>query len=144
MRHPQISLDGQEGPPGHGRLVTHPVHIALPTDKASPGLARQLVAIALQGCALEPLTDSALLVVSELTTNALRVTCRCLDLDVWLGDDFLQIGVGDDASGEPMARHPSALQEGGRGMAVVDALVSERQVRRDAAGKVIWCRLDSG
>jgi hypothetical protein len=105
-------------------------------------LARRLLATSVGGSQLGQLTDLALLVVSELVTNAVRLTRGRLDLDVWVGAGFLEIGVGDDAPGEPVPERTSPWSEGGRGLALIDALVSARDVVWDPDGKVVWCRLD--
>jgi hypothetical protein len=129
-------------PAGDGRLVSHPVHAALPLDTRAPMLARRLLATSVGGSQLGQLTELALLVVSELVTNAVRLTRVRLDLDVWVGAGFLEIGVGDDAPGEPVPKRTSPWSEGGRGLALIDALVSARDVVWDPGGKVVWCRLD--
>ena len=124
MSESQPSSDAGGWPPGPGGLLTHPVHVSLLPDTAAPGTARHLVATSLSNSTLQHLTTSAQLVVSELVTNAARLTRHRLDLDVWLGAGFLEIGVGDDAPGKPTRQTAAASEEGGRGLAVVDALVS--------------------
>ena len=144
MSESQPSSDAGDWPPGPGGLLTHPVHVSLLPDPAAPGMARRLVATSLSNSALHHLTNSAQLVVSELVTNAARLTRHRLDLDVWLGAGFLQIGVGDDVPGKPTRQAAAASEEGGRGLAVVDALVSTRDIIWDHDGKVVWCRLETG
>jgi hypothetical protein len=111
-------------------------------DLSAPARARHLVVDALKGSPLVELTEPAVLVVSELVTNALRYTSGRLDLDVWCGPTFVQLGVADDAPGDPVTQPPARFRAGGRGLPLIDAIVSWRAIDHDAAGKTIWCQLD--
>lgn len=87
------------------------------------------------------LRSDAALVVSELVTNALRVSGRHLSVYVEAHFDFLEIGVDDDSRSQPFARWPSAAAEGGRGLTIVSSLASSWGVRTGEHGKTVWCRL---
>ncbi|MGI3224489.1 SpoIIE family protein phosphatase [Streptomyces sp. GTA36] len=107
-----------------------------PEDKA-PGRARRLAREALSRWDLEELTDSVELLVSELVTNAVRyatwqVTVRLLRSDV------LRCEVTDDAPQLPRLRRSRFLDEGGRGIFLVDKISMRWGASRLATGKLVW------
>lgn len=122
--------------------VAAPFHGLLPIDTSAPAQARRWVASQLADTHLVELTSPATLVVSELVTNALRGADRRLELDVCVGPDSVDIGVADDAPGEPHVRDAGSFATGGRGLPLIDAVVKSRHVVHDAGGKEVWCRLE--
>lgn len=117
-------------------------HARLPINASAPAQARRWVASQLDDTALVDLTSAATLVVSELVTNALRAANRRLELEVRVGPESLEIGVADDAPGEPRVRVSGSLATGGRGLPLIDAIVDSRHVVHDVGGKVVWCHLE--
>jgi hypothetical protein len=111
--------------------------------------------------------DSAVLLVSELVTNAIRAVgesrypqnafpkgtrpIRALDRPrVWLviaaNPGLIRIEVHDSASVPvPPAARPcgeaAAEEESGRGLEVITALASDWGWHPDPCGKVVWCQL---
>jgi anti-sigma regulatory factor (Ser/Thr protein kinase) len=96
----------------------------------------------------EELLDTAVLVLSELVTNALRVRAPS-DRQVGVriayasADGLLRLEVSDAGSGRPEVRHPKADETDGRGLWIVDALSHRWGVspRAGGIGKTVWCEL---
>ncbi|MDT3399966.1 ATP-binding protein [Streptomyces sp. B1866] len=90
--------------------------------------------------------DNAELVVSELFTNAVcHTSSEEIGCYLQLRGTRLRLAVSDQgcAGSEPRARRAGADQEGGRGLALVDALSHAWGVRpdTDGPGRVVWARL---
>ncbi|WP_237323033.1 ATP-binding SpoIIE family protein phosphatase [Streptomyces sp. JJ36] len=86
---------------------------------------------------LEELVDTTELIVSELTTNAMRHAVGPLTLRL-IRDRTLICEVYDHSSTSPHLRHAATMDEGGRGLFLV-AQCSERWgTRYIDGGKVIW------
>lgn len=67
-------------------------------------------------------TDTALLVVSELVTNAVKHAPGPLRLELTLRDSALVISVHDGSPTGPVVRQPDPERIGGHGMEIVTAL----------------------
>jgi|SRR5215472_3869140 len=118
----------------------------LPAADRSPGLARRVARDALSYWQLTHLTDTALLLISELVTNAvLHARTGGSELTLYLEIDrsVLRIEVHDADVHGPEPRVPSALDESGFGFVIVDALADHWGVRETAAGKAVWAELDT-
>jgi anti-sigma regulatory factor (Ser/Thr protein kinase) len=90
----------------------------------------------------EGLLDDALLVGSELLTNAMRTGSRELGLRLVAHVDELRVGVHDDRPGRPRTLpSPGPTDASGRGLGVVARLGVEWGVDRDDPGKQVWVRL---
>ncbi|MER6010175.1 ATP-binding protein [Streptomyces bluensis] len=109
-------------------------------------LVRKQVREVLGGRAADTQVDDAVLVAVELVTNALRHTSSGparMDLDVYEDTAILWVHDGDTdaaavrprAHGEPSSR--VELQEGGRGLHLVDALATRWLVWPTAGGKAV-------
>jgi hypothetical protein len=86
--------------------------------------------------------DDALLVVSELTSNAVQHGAGPVRLRLERLPDGLRIEVTDDGGGEVVPRHPDPHVPGGRGLVVVSRLSRSWGVRRRLpAGKTVWAEL---
>jgi anti-sigma regulatory factor (Ser/Thr protein kinase) len=94
------------------------------------------------------LVDTAVLVLSELTTNALRhahsAPGREIGVHVALSADCLRIEVSDAGTGHPRPRTAHADDESGRGLALVAALTTRHGVRPRAGGigTTVWAEVD--
>jgi len=99
--------------------------------------ARRVVEEVLDGMAPE-VRDRAVLLTSELVTNAVMHACGPVELEVVGADDGVRICVADGAHDNPVMRHPGLLSDSGRGMAIVESVASAWGVRHTATGKVVW------
>jgi anti-sigma regulatory factor (Ser/Thr protein kinase) len=95
--------------------------------------------------------DTALLVVTELVTNAVRHSGSRVTLAVTLEEGRLLLEVTDEAPGRPTLRDPGWESTGGRGLLLVQAVSTRWGVRpadsgaehqaTAGAGKVVWAEL---
>ena len=88
-------------------------------------------------------TQTALLLVSEVVTNAITYGDGQPVIDIEVQPDLMRVSVSDEAGGTPQVQHPEALSEHGRGMFLVESLASRWGIsRRVPAGKAVWFELD--
>lgn len=89
--------------------------------------------------------DDALLVTSELVTNAVRHTQGPCALDLALGDEGIDIDVSDGSPDPPRPRTPDRTGSGGGyGWLLVARLAADLTVRPAAGrGKTIHAHIDS-
>jgi phosphoserine phosphatase RsbU/P len=111
----------------------------LPAQDRSPGTARRAVQEALMAAGLEVMLDDALLLVSELVTNAVVHAGTDLDLRIDIGPGQARIEVIDHGRGLPVRLgNPDDAREFGRGIFLLDALAQEWGTRHFAGGKSVW------
>ena len=128
------------------RLVDEPdVEAAswrLPAVPTSVGRARRLAGERLRAWDLEKLSDTVELLVSELVTNVLCHTC-CGDLVVRLSavEGLLRCEVEDCDGALPEVARPSAGDESGRGLLLLDSLACCWGAQRTSRGKIMWFEL---
>jgi anti-sigma regulatory factor (Ser/Thr protein kinase) len=118
----------------------------LPVARQAPRLARQVAREALSSWRLTHLTDTAVLLISELVTNAVlhaRTGGSGLVLELEVHGAWLRIEVHDRDLRGPQPRTPAALDESGFGFVLVDSLADKWGVRETAAGKAVWVELDT-
>lgn len=135
------------GPDLSGPLrARHPTrYAALPATVQAPGLARQAIRETLPSWQLAYLEESALLLVSELVTNAVRHARnedRMIALRLETTAGGLRIEVHDGDSRWPQPGTPDSLDESGFGFVLVEALASTWGVTDLAVGKAVWAELD--
>jgi anti-sigma regulatory factor (Ser/Thr protein kinase) len=118
---------------------------ALPT---APGCARAWTRRVLGEWQLPALSDTAELVVSELTTNAILASRRLgrplIRLTLTLEHRELAIAVHDDCPGAPEPGNADEDDENGRGLLLVEAVSSRsgwRTFGDGTPGKVVWAVL---
>jgi hypothetical protein len=78
----------------------------------------------LPGWGLTEHTDIVELIVSELVTNAIVHGTGPVEICLSRAPGHLQIEIRDHGAGQPALRHPTADDQTGRGLALVDALTS--------------------
>ncbi len=117
----------------------------LPPDSRSAGQARRIVTAACREAGLEHLLDEALLVVTELVTNAVVHAGTSLDLLLDTSGPGLRAEVVDRGGGRlPLAADEAGTdREGGRGLFLLDALASAWGTSHTRAGKSVWFLLDA-
>nr|WP_269204493.1 SpoIIE family protein phosphatase [Motilibacter deserti] len=128
---------------GQDELV---VSATLPPDPAAVSPARAMFSAALErwGLADDPAAIAGELLVSEVVTNAIRYAPRgSCQLLVRRADRSLHIEVRDSDTRLPRLRHASFEDEGGRGLALVQALSRDWGARALPDGKVVWFTLDA-
>ena len=124
-----------------GRLL----RLALPPDVPTVRLARQTTRDTLAAWQLSHLEDVAVLLVSELVTNAVR---HARDTGA-IGLELASVGTGlrvEVQDGDPHWRlKPSSPDddESGFGFVLVDSLAGRWGIRRVSAGKAVWVELDA-
>jgi anti-sigma regulatory factor (Ser/Thr protein kinase) len=121
---------------GAGHVATWP----LPNDPASVSEARDRTEHRLAEWGLSDLSFTAVLVVSELVTNAVRYSAGPIRLRL-IRDDALIIEVTDDSSTAPQLRHAEDDDEHGRGLSITAQLTERWGTRREHRGKTIWAEL---
>lgn len=115
---------------------------ALPDSRRSPSLARELVAQALFGWP-SATVDDALLLTSELVTNAVQHADSMLVLHLKLTATGWRVTVEDLSCDAPQRRSGPAHDESGRGLLLLDALAARWNWQRTPTGKCVWFELDS-
>lgn len=104
-------------------------------------LARHRTADALMAWGYDHFRADAVVVVSELVTNAVihaqsatQLLLRCDGATLW-------IGVRDEGPGRPTLREWRHDDQGGLGLRLVDSISESWHVEHDDGGKTVWCRL---
>lgn len=111
-------------------------------DLHTPRDARLFVAETLAGWSLHDLIDDALLVVSELTTNAVRHAGSDVVVTVSRTRDGIRVGVADRSGVRPQPRSSGPAVAGGWGMRVVNSIASQWGCDAAHEGKEVWAELD--
>ncbi|PPK98043.1 serine phosphatase RsbU (regulator of sigma subunit) [Kineococcus xinjiangensis] len=115
--------------------------LRLPPDVRSAAMARRHVREAVGGSALEQVLDDALLVVTELVTNAVLHAGTEVELRLRDEQEALWLEVADRLPGVlPLLRAPDDERESGRGVLLLDALATEWGTAHRSHGKAVWCR----
>ncbi|TDB83472.1 ATP-binding protein, partial [Micromonospora fluostatini] len=137
------AIDG--GPDEHVRRVR------LPADRRTPAAARAVVRSVLAEADLNELVNEALLLTTELSTNAVEHAGTELDIEVVADEVGLTVTVSDFASG-PVddlivgvrndATEITEVAERGRGLLLVDHFASRWGTTYLPTGKGVWFRLE--
>ncbi len=93
-------------------------------DPALVSQARRLVRATLADWGLDDYADHTVLISSELVTNALRHGAGMISIRLYRAGRDLRIEVHDHGAGRPVRRHAGTGDEGGRGLEVIDSLIS--------------------
>ena len=124
---------------------TEPEQLVLPSTAEAPGVARAYVAARAVRLPME-LIDDAMLLVSELVTNAVRHGSPRITLTVRNDPAGIGVGVTDHGQTLPMLpqRQPNDPMTSGRGLLIVDALATAWGVisTDPPPGKTVWFELD--
>jgi anti-sigma regulatory factor (Ser/Thr protein kinase) len=114
-------------------------------DRASVGASRKFVAETLADLP-EDIRESAVLMMSELATNAVVHALTGFEVCIDRGATQVRVEVADVGEGEPRLRSPSSSEPHGRGLRIVEELSDEWGMVEsdDHAGKSVWfaVRLD--
>jgi anti-sigma regulatory factor (Ser/Thr protein kinase) len=116
--------------------------VDLPRSLASVATARRFVEESVRKWQVEPLLDDALLVISELVTNAVTHADSSFRIRLSLTPARLRIDVLDNGAGTPEPLPYSQTEEDGRGLYMVDAVTSAWGLDDvPGEGKLVWAEL---
>lgn len=118
------------------------LHLPLPPGPESAGVARSAVRETIANWNLTDPLDDAILVVSELVTNAFRHGTGPLILHLSIEDDYLVVGVQDNKPGSiaPPQDVPDT-QTDGRGLKLVSAVASHWGWENTDGHKLVWAQI---
>lgn len=124
-------------------------------EQAAPGTARRHTAAVLDAWGLSVVTDTAILIVSELVTNAVQATAELrpgdassrqptIAMRLSCISSTLSVEVWDRNARPPLRRQPGDHAEDGRGLMIVESLSTRWAYYRPptAPGKVTWCQIE--
>ena len=139
-----VGPDGDHVGPGGEQKAGQTLRLALPPDVPTVRLARQATRDTLAAWQLSHLEEAAVLVVSELVTNAVRHArdTGAIGLELSSEGTSLRVEVQD---GDPHWRLPiipADDDESGYGFVLVDSLAGRWGIRRVCAGKAVWAEID--
>ena len=125
-----------------GRPRTDEAEAELPRSAESVAAARHFVKTKVEEWRLERLLDDALMVTSELVTNAITHADSSCRIRLSVSATTLRIDVLDGGSGTPEPRPASETEEHGRGLHIVDAVASAWGLEEvPGRGKLVWAEL---
>ncbi|SCG70948.1 SpoIIE family protein phosphatase [Micromonospora halophytica] len=144
-------MSAEAGPAADGGRDEHVRRIRLPADRRTPAAARALVRSVLTEADLDDLLNEALLLTTELSTNAVEHARTELDIEVAADPVGLTVTVTDFAAG-PVDElvvgvrndtdEITEVSERGRGLLLVDHFASRWGTTYLPTGKGVWFRLD--
>jgi len=145
---PENGLSGDVA--GHSQVVGRGAHeteqplndrLTVPSLPASIASVRRFAVAACRESGLVGLCDTVALLVSEVATNALVHGNGDVQVRVVAEQSVLRVEVSDESPRLPVPRAAGLLEEGGRGLALVETLASDWGVRPEGLGKVVWFEL---
>jgi anti-sigma regulatory factor (Ser/Thr protein kinase) len=111
--------------------------LVLPPDVSSVGAGRRFVREALAGWRLDHLTDTAVLLTSEVVTNSVLHARTEIVLSIRAEDGSVTISVHDGSQHLPRPRLHSVDATTGRGLELLDRLAQEWHVDSESDGKTL-------
>lgn len=88
--------------------------------------------------------DSVVLSLTELVTNSIKHGCGPVDVGLSADIDNLLLVVSDTSEDMPSRREMTVDAETGRGISILESLVSRWGVRPEpTGGKMVWCEFAS-
>ncbi|MBM9620949.1 ATP-binding protein [Streptomyces zhihengii] len=126
------------------------VQLEIGPDPAEVGRARRWARSRLLGSGLgddEPLSETLILLISELVTNAVVHTGCPAVLRMLFGQGpsdagTVRVEVADASACPPRPRHADGDDTNGRGLELVDGLADRWGWTAEGSGKSIWCEVD--
>lgn len=113
----------------------------LPPQPASAGVARELAVSRCQEWGVAELSDDLALVVTELVANAVRHAGTDIEVRLIPLTGGVRLEVADGSTRPLRPRSATIVDEGGRGLLLVDALSTRYGVEAEASGKKVWAEL---
>jgi anti-sigma regulatory factor (Ser/Thr protein kinase) len=112
--------------------------LVLPPEARSSSMSRRFVQHALARWQLEALVDVAVLLTSELVTNAIVHAQTDVEITITRDDAHtVTVAVSDSSRSEPRMQRHTDDSATGRGLGILDALASSWDVVTDAEGKTV-------
>jgi anti-sigma regulatory factor (Ser/Thr protein kinase) len=121
--------------------LTSRAEVELDAVPASVAAARRFVSSTLAAWDLDDLAEVALLLTSEVVTNAIRHARTVVTLTVSLRPPEVVVEVADQSAAPPAPTLATHERESGRGLHLVDSLATTWGWRPEGAGKVVWFAL---
>lgn len=115
--------------------------LELPADAQAAGLARAAVRERLRAWGLEDFLDTAVLLTSEVVTNAILHTASTPVLRIAREGAVVLVTVIDGSSVPPERRLHSATATTGRGVELLEQLADGWGWRPSGSGKAVWFRV---
>jgi len=141
-----MSDQGRYGHACHGRTgaTRGPLQLTLPACGLPVRLARQVTREVLAAWRLAHVEETAVLLVSELVTNAVRdaASSDAITLELQVVHSWLRIEAYRCRPGLVMPRTTGEFDESGFEFALVDSLADKWGVRETVTGKTAWAELD--
>jgi len=116
-----------------------PLIVRLPAVPTAPAQARRAIGGLLDDSVSSDFADDALLLTSEVVSNATAIGGGC-ELRAWyLADEgALRVEVADHSTVVPVMAQPPPSATSGRGLGIVDSIADAWGVERRADGKSVW------
>jgi anti-sigma regulatory factor (Ser/Thr protein kinase) len=111
-------------------------HVELRPTPESARAARAFVAA--HATVGEEALDVALLLTSEVVTNAILHACTDFVVGVTQGANVLMVTVRDGSTRDPVRRAPDHGRPSGRGLLLIEEQAREWGVHREDDGKTVW------
>ena len=115
--------------------------LTVPSLPASIASVRRFAVSACRAGGLARLCDTVALLVSEVATNALVHGEGEVQVRVRATGPVLRVEVADGSPRLPARRTAGPLEEGGRGLSLVEQLSNGWGAYREGPGKVVWFEL---
>jgi anti-sigma regulatory factor (Ser/Thr protein kinase) len=120
------------------------VRIEITSDLARVAEVRRVARSVPALLAVDVDVDLLVLLTSELVTNAVRVDAGKVAAVFSRSPQGVRVEVHDQGCGTPVLRRPEVLEEGGRGLLIVDtAADSWGAVVHPEVGTTVWFELDA-
>jgi anti-sigma regulatory factor (Ser/Thr protein kinase) len=114
-----------------------------PAQAGSAKAARDSIQQALAG--VDPtVVESVVLMVSELTTNAILHARTEFTLEIETSADELRVTVSDAGPGDPALKTPARETTTGRGLQIVERLADQWGIADGSPGKAVWFVVRTG
>jgi anti-sigma regulatory factor (Ser/Thr protein kinase) len=115
--------------------------IRLSPHPTSARAAREFVAETLERWGRREQTEAAVLLTSELVTNAIIHARTQVAVTIRVADQGLRVVVVDESDHRPSLRTDTNELAGGRGLRLVEAMASSWGVFPEGQGKAVWFEL---
>lgn len=117
---------------------------SLPPEPSSSRACRRFLMATLEAWGADQFAEDAVLLLSELVTNAVLHAGTTIDVAIRLDGEVLRVEVGDGNPTLPRVRHFSMLSGTGRGLALVAGTATHWDVEPlPSGGKRVWFELES-